>query len=67
MPRQILSKEIIIQISINLIEANKDNSFANIARNLCTQSQALYNYFSNQIDLNYAIVAWTIKDRKSVV
>lgn len=61
MPRQILSKEIIIQTSISLIEANKDNSFANIARNLGTQSQALYNYFSNQIDLNYAIVAWTIK------
>ena len=61
MPRQILSKEIIIQTSINLIEANKDNSFANIARILGTQSQALYNYFSNQIDLNYAIVAWTIK------
>ena len=61
MPRQILSKEIIIKKSIELIEDSKENNFAAIARNLGTQSQALYNYFPNQIALNYAIVAWTVE------
>ena len=31
MPRQILSKEIIIKTSIELIEDNKENNFASIA------------------------------------
>ncbi|WP_223894668.1 TetR/AcrR family transcriptional regulator [Lactobacillus helsingborgensis] len=61
MPRQLLSQEIIIKTSIELIEADKNNSFAAIARELGTKSQALYNYFPNQTALNYAIVAWTIK------
>lgn len=60
MPRKILSKEIIIKTSIMLIEDNKENNFAAIARKLGTQSQALYNYFPNQLALNYAIVAWTV-------
>ena len=60
MPRQILSKEIIIKTSIELIEDNKENNFASIAKKLGTQSQALYNYFPNQLTLNYAIVAWTV-------
>ena len=60
MPRQILSKEIIIKTSIELIEDNKENNFASIAKKLGTQSQALYNYFPNQLALNYAIVAWTV-------
>ena len=60
MPRQILSKEIIIKTSIELIEDNKENNFAAIAKKIGTQSQALYNYFPNQLTLNYAIVAWTV-------
>ena len=60
MPRKILSKEIIIKTSIMLIEDNKENNFAAIARKLGTQSQALYNYFPNQLALNYAIVAWAV-------
>ena len=61
MPRQILSKEIIIKTSIELIEDNKENNFATVARKIGIQSQALYNYFPNQIALNYAIVAWTVE------
>ena len=60
MPRQILSKELIIKTSIKLIENKKENNFATIAREFGTQSQALYNYFPNQLALNYAIVAWLI-------
>ena len=60
MPRQILSKELIIKTSIKLIENKKENNFATIARELGIQSQALYNYFPNQLALNYAIVAWLI-------
>ena len=60
MPRKILSKKIIIKTTIELIEDNKENNFASIAKKLGTQSQALYNYFPNQLALNYAIVAWTV-------
>lgn len=61
MPRQILSKQNIIQASVNLIESGEEPSFAAVARKLGTKSQALYSYFANQRALSYSIVAWAIK------
>ena len=60
MPRQILSKQKIIETSVSLIESGSELSFSLVAQQLGTRSQALYSYFSNQQELSYCVVAWAI-------
>ncbi|KRM36113.1 TetR family transcriptional regulator [Agrilactobacillus composti DSM 18527 = JCM 14202] len=56
MPKQVLSRERIMAVGIELINAETPLTFSNLARQLGTKSQALYPYFSNQTDLSYAIL-----------
>ncbi|WP_204122596.1 TetR/AcrR family transcriptional regulator [Lacticaseibacillus mingshuiensis] len=60
MSKQVLSQTRIIECGIALINNGSAVSFANIARELGTKSQALYPYFTNQQALSYAILDQTV-------
>lgn len=66
MSKQILSREKIIEIAIELIKHDEPLTFSNLARHLGTKSQALYPYFKNQANLNYAILAESL-DKLTIV
>jgi AcrR family transcriptional regulator len=61
MVRQVLSKEKIVATSIALIEKGDAVTFSSVSKQLGRRSQALYTYFENATELQYAIVAWTLQ------
>ena len=67
MQRQHLTKDKIVQASIEMIEKGEPLTFSTIARHLATSSQALYNYFGNLKDLRYAIVAKSVNNAVTYV
>jgi AcrR family transcriptional regulator len=61
MPRQVLTKERIIETAIALIEEGEELTFSTVSKRLESRSQALYTYFANVNELRYAIVAWAVQ------
>lgn len=60
MVKRILSKEKIIEGEIQLIKNDSPLNFSVLANYLGVKPQALYPYFKNQMDLNYAVLSETI-------
>ncbi|MFT8460392.1 MAG: TetR/AcrR family transcriptional regulator [Liquorilactobacillus ghanensis] len=67
MKHQILTKEIIIKTSIEIIEKDEKLTFTTIAKKIGIRSQSLYTYFENINELKYAIVAWGIQTIKKQI
>lgn len=60
MVKRILSREKIIEEEIQLIKDDSPLNFSVLANYLGVKPQALYPYFKNQMDLNYAVLSETV-------
>lgn len=53
-----LSKEKIIETAIELINQQETLTFTNLSKKLGTRSQAIYNYYSDVMDIKNAVVVY---------
>ncbi|KZU38663.1 TetR/AcrR family transcriptional regulator [Lactiplantibacillus plantarum] len=60
MPKQLLTREKIVDIGVALIEDGKELTFSAVAKKLGSRSQAIYTYFKNVDELKYTIIAWAL-------